>query len=50
MVTYADLFQFCMLIVALVGLCHQIYKDKSQPPVKQVVRLAGYKPLTPDSV
>ena len=23
MVTYADLFQFCMLIVSLVGLCHQ---------------------------
>lgn len=27
MVTYADLFQFCMFIVALIGLCYQIFKD-----------------------
>ena len=27
-VTYADLLQFCIFIVALVGLCHQIYKGK----------------------
>lgn len=26
-VTYADLFQFCMFIVALIGLCYQIFKD-----------------------
>ena len=28
MVTYADLFQFCIFIVALVGLCYKIFKDK----------------------
>ena len=28
MVTYADLFQFCIFIVALVGLVYQIFKDK----------------------
>ena len=28
MVTYADLFQFCIFIVALVGLIYQIFKDK----------------------
>ncbi len=28
MVTYADLFQFCLLLVALVGLCYQIFKGK----------------------
>lgn len=27
-VTYAELFQFCILIVALVGLCYEIFKDK----------------------
>ena len=27
-VTYSDLIQFCMLIVALVGLCYQIFKGK----------------------
>ena len=27
-VTYADLFQFCMFIVALIGLCYQIFKNK----------------------
>ena len=26
-VTYADLFQFCMFIVALIGLRYQIFKD-----------------------
>ena len=25
--TYADLFQFCMFIVALIGLRYQIFKD-----------------------
>lgn len=28
MVTYADLFQFCLLLVTLVGLCYQIFKGK----------------------
>lgn len=28
MVTYADLIQFCILIVALVSLCYKIFKDK----------------------
>lgn len=27
MVTYTDLFQFCILIVSLVGLCYKIFKD-----------------------
>lgn len=30
MVTYPELIQFCMLIVALVGLCYQIFKDKGK--------------------
>lgn len=29
-VTYPDLFQFCILIVSLVGLCYQIYKGKKK--------------------
>lgn len=28
MVTYADLFQFCILMVALVGLCYTIFRGK----------------------
>ncbi len=28
MVTYADLFQFCILLVALVGLCYTVFKGK----------------------
>ena len=28
MITYADLFQFCIFIVALVGLCYQIFRGK----------------------
>lgn len=28
MVTYEDLFQFCILMVALVSLCYQIFRDK----------------------
>ncbi len=27
-VTYAELFQFCTFIVALVGVCYTIFKDK----------------------
>ena len=29
-VTYSDLFQFCIFVVALVGLCYQIFKDKKK--------------------
>ncbi len=28
MVTYADLFQFCIFIVALVGLCYTVFKGR----------------------
>lgn len=28
MVTYAELFQFCIFIVALVGLCYTIFRGK----------------------
>ena len=28
MVTYSDLFQFSIFIVALVGLCYEIFKGK----------------------
>ncbi len=28
MVTYADLFQFCILLVSLVGLCYMVFKGK----------------------
>ncbi|MCB6509978.1 putative holin-like toxin [Dorea sp. 210702-DFI.3.125] len=28
MVTYSDLIQFYIFIVALVGLCYEIFKDK----------------------
>ena len=28
MVTYFDMIQFCIFIVALVGLCYEIFKDK----------------------
>jgi len=27
-VTYTDLFQFCLFVVALVGLCYTIFKGK----------------------
>ena len=29
-VTYADLFQFCIFVVALVSLCYQVFKDKKK--------------------
>ncbi|WP_334291936.1 putative holin-like toxin [Faecalicatena contorta] len=29
-VTYSDLIQFSILIVALVGLCYQIFRDKKK--------------------
>ncbi len=28
MITYADFIQFCIFVVALVSLCHQIFKDR----------------------
>ncbi|MCI5869921.1 MAG: putative holin-like toxin [Dorea sp.] len=28
MITYSDLIQFCILLVALVSLCYQIFKGK----------------------
>lgn len=28
MVTYSDMIQFCIFIVALVGLCYEIFKGK----------------------
>jgi len=28
MITYSDLFQFCIFIVALVSLCYQLFKGK----------------------
>ena len=28
MITYADLFQFCLLIVALIGLCYKIFANR----------------------
>lgn len=28
MITYSDLIQFCIFIVALVGLCYKIFKDR----------------------
>ena len=28
MITYGDLFQFCIFICALVGLCYEIFKDE----------------------
>ena len=28
MVTYSDMIQFCIFIVALVGRCYEIFKDK----------------------
>lgn len=29
-ITYAELIQFCILIVALVSLCYQIFKDRKK--------------------
>ena len=30
MVTYSDMIQFCIFIVALVSLCYEIFKGKSK--------------------
>ena len=27
-ITYSDLFQFCIFVVSLVGLCYEIFKGK----------------------
>ena len=35
MVTYSDLIQFGILMIALVSLCYQIFKDRKQPPLLQ---------------
>ena len=38
MITYSDMIQFCIFIVALVGLCYEIFKGKRrQPPLPQIV-------------
>ena len=38
MITYSDLIQTGIFIVALVGLCYKIFKDKrKQPPLFAVV-------------
>ena len=31
-ITYSDLIQLMIFIVALVGLCYEIFKEKKQPP------------------
>lgn len=30
MITYADFFQFCIFIVALIGLCYKIFKGEKK--------------------
>ncbi len=30
MVTYSELIQLCILLVALVGLCYQVFHDKDE--------------------
>ena len=40
MVTYADLIQFYLLIVALVGLCYTIFGGRKQPPLLAIVTAA----------
>mgnify|MGYP004473467581 CR=1 FL=1 len=37
MVTYSELFQFCTFIVALVGLCYTIFKQKNSRPLLAIV-------------
>ncbi len=34
-VTYADLIQLLIFIVALVGLCYTIFKERKEPPLLQ---------------
>ena len=40
MVTYADLFQFCILLVTLTGLCYAVFKGKKQPPLPDIATAA----------
>ncbi len=40
MITYADLFQFCIFIVALVGLCYQIFRGKNIAATTAIVTAA----------
>lgn len=37
MVTYQDLIDFAILIVTLVGLCYEIFKNKKYPPLLTLV-------------
>ena len=38
MVTYSDMIQFCIFIVALVGLCYEMLKGKrKQPPLLRIM-------------
>ena len=33
-ITFTDFIRFCLFVVALISLCHQIFKDeKNQPPL-----------------
>lgn len=36
-ITYSDLFQLLLFIVALVSLCYQIFKGKEYPPLLPIV-------------
>ena len=38
MITYSDLIQFCIFIVALVGLCYEMLKGKRKwPPLLRIM-------------
>lgn len=41
-VTYADLIQLLIFIVALVGLIYEISKGKKQPPLLRIVTAVAY--------
>ena len=36
-VTYSDLIQLLIFIVALIGLCYQIFREKREPPLLSIV-------------
>ncbi len=45
-VTYSDLFQLLIFIVALVSLCYQIFRDKRKFSIFNIAYLAvGYKTM-----
>ena len=46
MVTYSDMIQFCIFIVALVGLCYEIFKGKRRQPPTTANSRRLYKQLT----